>query len=72
MKKERNCNYPSMPMYQMPPMNPGMPIYNSDMNTISKMHEQVMNLEKRVARLEGMISGSNMNPTYQESNFYMV
>lgn len=63
MKRDRNCG---MPMYPMPMMAPTMPYYSQDNN---KLVDQIMNLEKRVARLEGMITNQ---PNYQESNFYMV
>jgi hypothetical protein len=38
----------------------------------SSLTVQVNNLEKRVARLEGMMSSNSTTPSYSESNFYMV
>lgn len=71
MKKDyRNCQGGGYPAYPMPIM-PGMiPYQPSNGNSSEHLQEQVNNLERRVARLEGMI-GTNM-PNYSESNYYMV
>lgn len=57
----------------MPPMY--SPTNNSNYSagdSNSSLTVQVNNLEKRVARLEGMMSSNTANPSYSESNFYMV
>ena len=70
----------NMPMGVGPGMaTPGIPNPNMmnqgmmmpGMNNESSMSSQLNSLEKRVARLEGMMS-ANKNSTYSESNFYMV
>lgn len=61
------------------PMQGGMPMQNTSYSTNyipgdsnSSLTVQVNNLEKRVARLEGMMSSNSSTPSYSESNFYMV
>ncbi|MEG0021955.1 MAG: hypothetical protein RRY22_02260 [Bacilli bacterium] len=69
MKKDNRNYNPAMPMYGMPmPAPMPMPNYMNEQN----VHEELMNLEKRVSRLEGIVAGNNMNPNYSESNFYMI
>lgn len=75
---------PVMPMQSGMPMQGGMPMstqtsmipmqntnYGSG-DSNSSLTVQVNNLEKRVARLEGMMSSNSTTPSYSESNFYMV
>ena len=67
MKKDRNCmnGFPVYPIMPQPmPMNYQIP-NNTD---YSNLANQISNLEKRVSRLEGLVS----NTTYNDSNFYMV
>jgi hypothetical protein len=68
MKKDRNCMYPIYPgMIPAPiPINYQMPTNNTD---YSNLANQISNLEKRVSRLEGLVSNTT---TYNDSNFYMV
>lgn len=76
-----------MPQGVMPIMNQGMGMPNNIMiptvpntNTMPSMNNdysalvnQVNNLERRVSRLESMMNSSNnMNPKYNDSNYYMV
>ena len=78
-----NVAYPVYPMPMQQPMMPGMgmqqammpgmvmqPQMNASCGNDSSLKEQVANLEKRVARLEGMMQSAG--PSYTESNFYMV
>ena len=60
-------------------MQSGVPMQNANYGTNygpadsnSSLTVQVNNLEKRVARLEGMMSSNNSTPSYSESNFYVV
>ncbi len=75
---------PVMPMQSGMPMQGGMPMstqtsmmpmqntnYGSG-DSNNSLTVQVNNLEKRVARLEGMMSSNSTTPSYSESNFYMV
>lgn len=71
MKKDmRNCGGGGYPAYSMPIMPGMMPYQGGGNNGDQHLQEQVYNLERRVARLEGMIQ-TNM-PNYSESNYYMV
>ena len=68
MKKDRNCmnGFPMYPIMPQPlPIN--YPVSNnSDYNNLMN---QISNLEKRVSRLESLVSN---NTNYNDSNFYMV
>lgn len=64
MKKERNCAvpYPIYPQMQMMPI-PNMPYnMNYQENDLTNLNNQVQNLERRVAALEGLL-GNNYNTT---------
>lgn len=70
------------PQGYMPPMQgmPGVP--NNMMNAgtpttpqndnYASITNQINNLEKRVSRLENIVSSNQVSPSYSESNFYMV
>ena len=69
----------AVPMQSGMPMQGGMPMQSTSYSTNygpgdsnSSLTVQVNNLEKRVARLEGMMSSNSTTPSYSESNFYMV
>lgn len=63
---------PMMTGQMMPGSNPGYANNYGPVDSNASLTAQVNNLEKRVARLEGMMSSNSTAPTYSESNFYMV
>lgn len=78
--------YPVYPMYSqmgmpgvMPPMQSMPTVPNSMMsytNTQQVDNDSIINqinsLDKRITRLENIISSNQVSPSYSESNFYMV